>query len=335
MDPNNPRVLYAGFWQVVRRPWELVSGGPGSSLCKSTDGGDTWKKTDARGQRRAARGHLGEGRRRGLGGRSPGASTPSSRRRRGASSSARTAARSGSTSTTSTRSASAPGTTRGSIRTRRTRTRSTCRTSTCTGPPTAGRASRTCRVPHGDNHDLWIDPDDPGPDDPRQRRRRDDHVQRRQDLVHAEQPADRAVLPGRRRTTGFRTGSTARSRTTRASRSRRGVSGRGHRLLRLALRSAAARAAGSRRRPRTPTSSTPASTAGRSPRYDHRTTADARDHGLAAARRRARDEGPEVPLPVERADPDLAARPDGPVPRLADPPAQRDEGETGRRCRRT
>ncbi len=44
MDPQNPRVLYAGFWQVVRRPWELVSGGPGSSLWKSTDGGDTWKK---------------------------------------------------------------------------------------------------------------------------------------------------------------------------------------------------------------------------------------------------------------------------------------------------
>ena len=44
MDPLNPRILYAGFWQFVRRPWELVSGGPGSSLWKSTDGGDTWKK---------------------------------------------------------------------------------------------------------------------------------------------------------------------------------------------------------------------------------------------------------------------------------------------------
>jgi photosystem II stability/assembly factor-like uncharacterized protein len=44
MDPANPRILYAGFWQVVRHPWELVSGGPGSSLWKSTDGGDTWTK---------------------------------------------------------------------------------------------------------------------------------------------------------------------------------------------------------------------------------------------------------------------------------------------------
>ncbi|MGE5277378.1 MAG: VPS10 domain-containing protein [Acidobacteriota bacterium] len=44
MDPNNPRILYAAFWQAVRRPWELVSGGPGSSLFRSNDGGDTWKK---------------------------------------------------------------------------------------------------------------------------------------------------------------------------------------------------------------------------------------------------------------------------------------------------
>jgi len=43
LDPTNPRILYAGFWQAVRRPWELVSGGPGSGIWKSTDGGDTWK----------------------------------------------------------------------------------------------------------------------------------------------------------------------------------------------------------------------------------------------------------------------------------------------------
>jgi photosystem II stability/assembly factor-like uncharacterized protein len=44
MDPTNPRVLYAGFWQVRRKPWELTSGGPEGGLWKSTDGGDTWKK---------------------------------------------------------------------------------------------------------------------------------------------------------------------------------------------------------------------------------------------------------------------------------------------------
>ncbi|MBI1722709.1 MAG: glycosyl hydrolase [Gemmatimonadetes bacterium] len=41
-DPTNPRILYAAFWQAVRRPWTMESGGPGSGLFKSTDGGDTW-----------------------------------------------------------------------------------------------------------------------------------------------------------------------------------------------------------------------------------------------------------------------------------------------------
>jgi photosystem II stability/assembly factor-like uncharacterized protein len=43
MDPANPRILYASTWQVKRTPYSLESGGPGSGLWKSTDGGDTWK----------------------------------------------------------------------------------------------------------------------------------------------------------------------------------------------------------------------------------------------------------------------------------------------------
>ena len=42
IDPNNPRVVFAGFWQARRRPWEMTSGGPGSDLYISRDGGDTW-----------------------------------------------------------------------------------------------------------------------------------------------------------------------------------------------------------------------------------------------------------------------------------------------------
>lgn len=42
LDPSNPNTIYAGFWEVYRKPWTLESGGPGSGIFKSTDGGDTW-----------------------------------------------------------------------------------------------------------------------------------------------------------------------------------------------------------------------------------------------------------------------------------------------------
>ncbi|MEE4298208.1 MAG: hypothetical protein V2J24_02100 [Pseudomonadales bacterium] len=42
MDPTNPRILYASFWRVRRTPYSLESGGEGSGLWKSTDGGDSW-----------------------------------------------------------------------------------------------------------------------------------------------------------------------------------------------------------------------------------------------------------------------------------------------------
>jgi photosystem II stability/assembly factor-like uncharacterized protein len=42
LDPTNPNIIYAGFWEVFRTPWSLESGGQGSGLFKSIDGGDTW-----------------------------------------------------------------------------------------------------------------------------------------------------------------------------------------------------------------------------------------------------------------------------------------------------
>jgi photosystem II stability/assembly factor-like uncharacterized protein len=42
MDPKNPDVLYAAMWEVFRTPHSLSSGGPGSGLFKTTDGGTTW-----------------------------------------------------------------------------------------------------------------------------------------------------------------------------------------------------------------------------------------------------------------------------------------------------
>ncbi len=46
-DPNNPRIMYATTWRIRRTPYSLESGGEGSALWKSTDGGDTWKNISA------------------------------------------------------------------------------------------------------------------------------------------------------------------------------------------------------------------------------------------------------------------------------------------------
>lgn len=44
MDPSNPRILYAGAWDHLRKPYHFRSGGPGSALYKTGDAGETWRK---------------------------------------------------------------------------------------------------------------------------------------------------------------------------------------------------------------------------------------------------------------------------------------------------
>jgi photosystem II stability/assembly factor-like uncharacterized protein len=41
-DPSNPSILFAGLWEARRQPWGMTSGGPGSGLYVSRDGGDSW-----------------------------------------------------------------------------------------------------------------------------------------------------------------------------------------------------------------------------------------------------------------------------------------------------
>ncbi|MBK7906168.1 MAG: glycosyl hydrolase [Gemmatimonadetes bacterium] len=44
IDRTNPSVMYAALWEAFRKEYQMSSGGPGSGLFKSTDGGETWKE---------------------------------------------------------------------------------------------------------------------------------------------------------------------------------------------------------------------------------------------------------------------------------------------------
>ncbi len=59
MHPRNPEVLFAASWERVRGPYFLQSGGPGSALWKTEDGGDTWSEIQGNGFPTAEKGRIG------------------------------------------------------------------------------------------------------------------------------------------------------------------------------------------------------------------------------------------------------------------------------------
>lgn len=60
MDPNNPRILYAATWEAYRTFWQISSGGPGSGVWRSTDGGTTWENlSEKTGMPKAPLGKIG------------------------------------------------------------------------------------------------------------------------------------------------------------------------------------------------------------------------------------------------------------------------------------
>ena len=158
LDPTNPRVLYAGFWQVVRLPWGFESGGPGSALYKSTDGGDTWQKLNGEGlPKKGPWGRIGV------------AVSPANPSRVWAVIEAEEGG--------VFRSDDAGRTWRRTNEDRALRQRAWYYTHVYADPRNAeavyvlnvgfhrsldgGRTFTTIAVPHGDNHDLWIAPEDP------------------------------------------------------------------------------------------------------------------------------------------------------------------------------
>jgi photosystem II stability/assembly factor-like uncharacterized protein len=157
LDPENPRFLYAAFWQVGRKPWTLESGGPEGGIWKSADGGDTWKKL-AGGLPEGVVGNIGV------------AVSPSRHERVWAIVESKEKggvyrSDDGGEKWTKTNSEN------------KLRQRAWYYTRIYADPKNAdvlyvlntgffrsgdaGKTFNPIRVPHGDNHDLWIDPDDP------------------------------------------------------------------------------------------------------------------------------------------------------------------------------
>ncbi len=157
MDASNPRILYAATWQVYRTPWSLESGGRGSAIWKSTDAGDSWTRLS------------GDGLPHGLCGRIGVAVSPAAPNRVWAV----IEADSGGVF----RSDDAGRTWRRTSEDRDLRQRAWYYTHIVADPRNAdvvyvlnvafmrskdgGLTFQRVGTPHGDNHDLWIDPDDP------------------------------------------------------------------------------------------------------------------------------------------------------------------------------
>jgi photosystem II stability/assembly factor-like uncharacterized protein len=58
-DPHNPNILFAALWEARRTPWSLSSGGPGSGIYRSNDGGTTWKQLQEHGLPKGPYGRIG------------------------------------------------------------------------------------------------------------------------------------------------------------------------------------------------------------------------------------------------------------------------------------
>ena len=58
-DPHNPNILFASLWEARRTPWSLSSGGPGSGIYRSNDGGSSWKQLQEHGLPKLPYGRIG------------------------------------------------------------------------------------------------------------------------------------------------------------------------------------------------------------------------------------------------------------------------------------
>ena len=198
MDRTNPRILFASMWEARRNFWNISSGGPGSGLFRSTDGGDTWQEISRNpGLPDGLLGKIGVSISPARAGR-VWALVEAEGDKTGLYRSDDLGARWTQVSANRdlmhrpwyyTHVFADPGHADTVYVTNLQMWKST----------DGGTSFSEITTRHGDNHDLWIDPNDPDPHDRRQRRRRPRVVQFRRFVVDDLQSEDGAVLSSRHR----------------------------------------------------------------------------------------------------------------------------------------
>ena len=156
-DPRNSSIVYAAMWQVRRQPWIFNSGGPGSGLYKSTDGGLTWKQLQGHGLPEGDLGRIGIS----VSGADSNRVYALIEAKEGGLFRSDDAGNTWTRSMTTSAIASAPGTSATSSPIPRMRTPCTCSTPARSAPPTAARRSSCCLRRTATITDLWIDPTNP------------------------------------------------------------------------------------------------------------------------------------------------------------------------------
>ena len=192
-DPNHPEVMYATMWEAIRKPWGLTSGGPGSGIYKTTDGGAHWTNISRNpGLPQGVLGRVGLG----IAASKPDVVYAIIQAKEGG----------------VFRSDDAGATWKRVNEEMKLRQRAFYYMTIYVDPKDpntvyapevdalwvsrdGGKTFTKLKTPHGDNHVVWINPGRHQDLARGQRRRRDRVARWRQDLEHRAQSADRAVLP--------------------------------------------------------------------------------------------------------------------------------------------
>ncbi len=325
MDATNPRIMYAAMWEHGRLPWKVISGGPGSGLYKSTDGGETWQKMteglpEEMGKMAIAVSRSNPDKVYAL------IESDSTKDARGLYVSTN-AGKSWSQVTSEPRLVQRAWYYIELFIDPKNENTIYVLSAPALRSDDGGKTWETLSGTHGDYHDLWINPEQSEQLRHLERRRRGDHLRQGQELEHAEQqPTAQFYRINVDNQFPYRIYAGQQDNTSVVIASRE-LGERRHHHGQLALRRPAARARSSRSIPTTRATCWAAATRARSRCIDTHGQGRHEHHGGAHPVPRHGREGHEVPLQLERADHLEQARAEHVLPRRAVPAEDHGHGQ--------